>query len=189
MVSNGRPSTVSVRGPTHSAFTRRSPNQQRTRFGEKQSVLVHRHVIGCRDLTGPLVFEADPVGVRGLQAIHEVPAHEVAAVVRAADARELAVGQRDRLQFLQQLDAARHDVSRHGRRRHGARGGHAHPAGLGAHLRLGLPVSHHHDHGRAGEHDDDHVREPAGAWHDVESLTNAADPRFEVRGSAFTLHT
>jgi hypothetical protein len=62
-------------------------------------VLMHWNAITTRHLTAPVVVPADAVRVRRIQLLDEVLAHQIAAVVGAAEPFERAIFQRDGLQF------------------------------------------------------------------------------------------
>ena len=50
----------------------------------KQSVPMHRDTQGGGDVAAPVIVAVDAVGVRALDAIQEVRAHQIPAAVRAA---------------------------------------------------------------------------------------------------------
>ena len=62
-------------------------------------VLVHWNVISPRDLASPIIVCADAVRVSCIERLTQVLAHEVSAIVGAAEAFERTVFQSDRLKF------------------------------------------------------------------------------------------
>src|SRR5262245_9474308 len=61
------------------------------------------HLQPGRDIASPLVVAVDPVGVAGSDAVEQIAAEKVAAVVGFAEALELALRQRHRAQQVEQL--------------------------------------------------------------------------------------
>src|SRR5262245_30769124 len=73
----------------------------------KTVVLMDRHLELTGEPTPPVVFSVDAVRIETLDSLNQVLAHQVSAVVRAAVSPQVAVLERDRLQFFEQRDPDR----------------------------------------------------------------------------------
>jgi hypothetical protein len=60
---------------------------------------MHRDVISTRQLASPLVVAANAVRVRCVERLNQILAHQVPAIVGAAEALQRAILQDDRLEF------------------------------------------------------------------------------------------
>ena len=67
--------------------------------GIKTIVLMHWDVIPARQLASPVVVTANAIRVRCIERLNQILAHQVSAVIGAAEALERAILQRDRLKF------------------------------------------------------------------------------------------
>src|SRR5215470_9890933 len=65
----------------------------------KTIVLMRRDMIPARHLACPLVVGSDAVGIRRIEWLHQILAHQVSAVVGASEALQRAILQDDRLEF------------------------------------------------------------------------------------------
>src|SRR5688572_20632871 len=74
------------------------------RLGQVEAViLVNAYVQSRGNITTPFVIAGDPVRVARLDIPQEVPAHQIAAVIGLPKSFQLAVGERNRLEHLEQL--------------------------------------------------------------------------------------
>jgi hypothetical protein len=71
-------------------------------LGVEAVVLVNGKVESFRDIAAPLVIATDAVRVPGLNSAQEVAAHQITAIVCLAKSLQLTVGQRNRLQHVEQ---------------------------------------------------------------------------------------
>ncbi len=65
----------------------------------KAVVLMHRDVIPARQLTSPVVVPANAIRVRCIERLNQILAHQVSAVIGAAEALQRAILQGDRLKL------------------------------------------------------------------------------------------
>jgi hypothetical protein len=65
----------------------------------KTVVLMHRDVIPARQLASPVVVAANAVGVPCVERLNQILAHQVSAIVGAAEALQRTILQDDRLEF------------------------------------------------------------------------------------------
>ena len=91
--------------------------------GIKTVILVHRDVIPARQLASPVVVPAHTVRVRCIEGLNQVLAHQVSAVIGAAEALQRTIRQSDRLKlckngFAQPVrGGAAHEIANHDRDR------------------------------------------------------------------------
>src|SRR5439155_11245587 len=85
--------------------------------GIKTIVFMDRNVIPARYFASPVIVTANAVGIGGIDRLDQVFAHQVSAIIRAAEAFQRAVFQSDRLKLgkngLAQPEPARfvHEIS------------------------------------------------------------------------------
>ena len=60
---------------------------------------MHRDVISARHLAAPVIIPANAIGIRCVERRNQILAHQVSAVIGAAETLERAVLQRDWLEF------------------------------------------------------------------------------------------
>ena len=65
----------------------------------KTIVLMHRDVVPARHLASPIVIPANAVRVRCIERLNQIFAHEVSAIIGAAEALQRTIFQGDRLEF------------------------------------------------------------------------------------------
>src|SRR5436190_11455714 len=65
----------------------------------KTVVLMHRHVIATRQFTSPIVVAANAVRVCCIERLDQILAHQVSAIVGAAEPLQLTILQDDRLKL------------------------------------------------------------------------------------------
>src|SRR5207302_3534767 len=65
----------------------------------KTVVLMHRDLIPARQLASPVVIAANAVGIRRIERLDQIFAHQISAIVGAAEAFQRTILQDDRLKF------------------------------------------------------------------------------------------
>ena len=99
--SKKRPSIVAVVSPTHSVMKDGVADKHARLRGVEAVVLVDRH-LGFARYRSPTRRSRRCRTIAGLDAAQQVAAHQVAAVVGLAESLQLAVGERDRPEHLEQ---------------------------------------------------------------------------------------
>jgi hypothetical protein len=87
--------------------------------GIKTVILMHRDVIPARELASPVVVPANTKGVRRIEGLKQILAHQVSAVIGAAETLQRTILQDDRLKLCKNRLAqsarrgAAHEIANH----------------------------------------------------------------------------
>ena len=114
-----------VAGPTAEAFVVKHERAAVARWPcrIKTVVLIHRDVIPARHFTPPVVVPANTIRVRCIERLNQILAHQVSAVIGAAEALQRTIFQSDRLKLCKNrlaqpaLCGAAHEIANHDRSR------------------------------------------------------------------------